>query len=532
MTHAAVGSIVWPPLDLEIPSDSPAAMAVPPPAAWGALARANRDMLDGSTVDVGGTALADLRRQARAEILALAADYTHRLGVPVGSTATRLSFVTGHQPLLVHPGIWIKYLALARLVPPGDVGLNLVVDSDAADEVAADIPRHDGHLRRARVPLARGGSNVPIEAIPEPDAGAWQRFAGEIDAHLATLRNPELLEGWRRARPLFPPVPGLGLAGALTALRRALEGPRPYLDLPVSWLSRTRAFRRFVFAVLRDAGRFALIHNVCLDAYREHYGVRTAAQPFPDLSMDGERIEVPFWYVTEGQRWPLYADPPGGRLVAGDRDVGSIPGDPDDAAFVEVPLRPRALTLTAFARLVLADLFVHGVGGGRYDRATDAVMHAFLGVTPPAYAATTATLFLPFGEAGSREAERQRLHRLLLDLQHNPDRFLAPEDGAHRALIEEKWALIKRLERAGELTRKERRHATQRIRELNTILQVEVAGRVAEAQEGLDRLSRSEADAGVTAYRGYPFVLHRIEDVEALVDLLGGAAPPEHRGAP
>jgi hypothetical protein len=500
-------------------------------AAWTAQAHENQAALDGAAVEIGGTALPALRREARREALAMAVTYAGRLGVPVASPVMHIAFVTGHQPLFAHPGIWIKYLAMARLVPPGEVGLNLIVDSDAADEVAADVPRDDGHLRRARVTLASGGPTTPIEAIAEPDGAAWRRFVGEIDGHLATLRVPGLGEGWKRARGLFPPPAGAGVAGAVTVLRRALEGPRRYLDLPVSLLSQTRAFRQFASAVLRDAGRFAIVHNACLDAYRAHYGVRTAAQPFPDLSVDGDRIEVPFWFVAGGRRWPLYVEPLGRRLIAADRDVGPVPDDPDDASFIGAPLRPRALTLTAFARLVLADLFIHGVGGGRYDRATDAVLRAFFGVTPPAYATATATLFLPFGGAGMVEAERQRLHRLLLDLQHNPDRFLEADGGAHRALVEEKWALIKRLERAGDLTRKERRAATQRIRELNTILQVEVADQVAEAQKALDRLSRGLADAEVTMHRGYPFLLHRIEDVDALVDLLDGPAPPD-REAP
>jgi hypothetical protein len=85
--------------------------------------------------------------------------------------------------------------------------------------------------------------------------------------------------------------------------------------------------------------------------------------------------------------------------------------------------------------------------------------------------------------------------------------------------VEEKWDLIRRLEHAEGLTRRERRSATRRIRELNAILQVAVAGRVADAQEALDRLNRRHADAEVTEYRGYPFFLHRVEDVDALVDL-------------
>jgi hypothetical protein len=529
MALDAGGPITWPAFDLEIPTTSPAAAAVPDTAVWTAMAVANRAALDATTADVGGVPLAALRRAARAEVLPLAAGYTAASGVAVPPGTMDLLLATGHQPLLVHPGIWVKYLALARLVPPGGVGLNLIVDSDAVDEVVAEVPVRSGQLRRARVPLARGGPYTPIEAMAAPTTEEWRQFAAAIDRHLATVADEALAAGWARARSVNPPVSDLGLAGALSAVRRTLEGPRPYLDLPVSLLARTPAFRRFAYAILRDAGRFAVIHNACLRAYREAYGVRTAAQPFPDLTVDDRRIEVPFWYVADGRRWALFVEPLGRRLLAGDRDVGPVPEDPEETDFAVAPIRPRALALTAFARLVLTDLFIHGVGGGRYDRATDAVVRSFFGIAPPAYAATTATLFLPFAADDSLAEERQRLHRLLLDLQHNPDRFLAADGGAHQALIEEKWALIRRLEQAGQLTRKERRAATQRIREVNAILQVEVADKVAEAQESLDRLSRREADIEVTAYRGYPFLLHRVEAVEGLVDRLIGEAPGRGR---
>jgi hypothetical protein len=523
------GPSVWPAFDLEIPATSPAAAAAPAYATWGELARANRAMLDRATAPVGGVPLGALRRAARGEVLALAARYTASLGLPTAPGASEVLLATGHQPLLVHPGIWVKYLALARAVPPEGVGLNVIVDSDAADEVAAEVPRADGRLRRERVRLAEGGPDRPIEAIPAPEAATWRAFAAAVDERLATIAEPAVRAGWARARALLPPPGGSDLGGAVTAVRRALEGPRRYVDLPVSRLADTRAFRRFALALLADAPRFAAIYNRCLAGYRAHYGVRTAAQPFPDLTVDDDLVEAPFWLVEAGRRWPVFVRPASGALVAAGRTVGEVPADADAPGFAALPLRPRALALTAFVRLVVADLFVHGVGGGRYDRATDAIVREWLDLSPPAYVAVTATLHLPFDGAGSIDAERLRLRRLLLDLQHNPDRFL-PDGGPHRALVEEKWALIRRLERAGETTRRARRAATQRIREINTILATVVADRVADAQEALARLDRHDEDAEVTAYRGYPFLLHPLEAVEALVDALAGAGPASGPG--
>jgi len=520
----AAGPFRWPDLELEIPPASPVAVGFPACCEWPALARANRLALDAATVDVGGLPLGELRRAARPEALALAASYTCGLGLKVPEGGTDQVLCTGHQPVLAHPGIWIKYLAMARMVPPGGVGLDLIVDTDAVEEIAAEVPRANGLLRRERIVMSRAGPDVPAETLPAPDPEQWRAFLEAIESCLQTAGGPALAPGWDRSRLLPVPPSGQGIAGAVTAARRALEGPRPYLSLPVSRLARTGAFRRFVLSVAHQAGRFAAVHNATLATYRAHYGIRTGAQPFPDLAVEPGRIEIPFWLVAGGQRQALFIGADTTRFYAGGRDVGPVARDPDDPAFAAMEVRPRALALTAFARLVVSDLFIHGIGGGRYDRATDAVVKAFYGVSPPAYATVTATLHLPFPAGAPLQDERHRLQRLLLDLQHNPDRFLPAGDGPYSALVAEKWALIRRLDAAANLTRRERRAATQRIRELNLILTGAVADRLGEAQEALRRHNRREQEVEVTGYRGYPFLLFPVEAVEGLVDQLRGSA--------
>jgi hypothetical protein len=65
----------------------------------------------------------------------------------------------------------------------------------------------------------------------------------------------------------------------------------------------------------------------------------------------------------------------------------------------DVRLSPRALTLTMLLRLFVADQFVHGIGGARYDQVTDALVARHFKLDPPRFAVTTATLYFP-GAAG------------------------------------------------------------------------------------------------------------------------------------
>jgi hypothetical protein len=66
-------------------------------------------------------------------------------------------------------------------------------------------------------------------------------------------------------------------------------------------------------------------------------------------------------------------------------------------------LAPRALMLTLYIRLFVADQFIHGIGGGRYDQVTDRLIARQFGIAPPHFSVTTATLVFP-GAAGRSRA--------------------------------------------------------------------------------------------------------------------------------
>jgi hypothetical protein len=88
-----------------------------------------------------------------------------------------------------------------------------------------------------------------------------------------------------------------------------------------------------------------------------------------------------------------------------------------------IRFRTRALTTTLFARVVLGDLFVHGIGGAKYDEMTDRIIARFFGLVPPPFLMATATLRLPLGGPSSAEANSVgRLRHALRDVQFNPDR--------------------------------------------------------------------------------------------------------------
>jgi hypothetical protein len=107
-------------------------------------------------------------------------------------------------------------------------------------------------------------------------------------------------------------------------------------------------------------------------------------------------------------------------------------------------LRPRALTTTLFARLALADLFVHGLGGAKYDEMTDALFARCYRLPAPTLAVVTATLHLPLATPWpiTPQILGQQRHRLW-DLAHNPQRYASAElQQQHESLLQERQELV------------------------------------------------------------------------------------------
>ena len=166
----------------------------------------------------------------------------------------------------------------------------------------------------------------------------------------------------------------------------------------------------FVHHVLGRARAFAKDYNQALEEYRREKKVRTASRPMPDLNVTQSSVESPFWLddLAKGtrERASVWVDAQGKLFLVAprgeemelraERDGWEAAGEL--SAFLRrnnLRLSPRALTLTLFLRLLVADGFVHGIGGGRYDQVTDRLIAAHFGIEPPRFAVTTATLYFP-----------------------------------------------------------------------------------------------------------------------------------------
>lgn len=410
---------------------------------------------------VGDMRLWELVAATRREVLSVATEYTSQyrdVDRPrdVADWIARPIIVGGHQPELFHAGVWLKNSALdayARKV--GGTALNLVVDSDRCTRTVVGVPV--GTPARARL------EPVPFDA-PGPDM-AWEE-RGILDDHTFSAfgdRASDLLlplepapivrRWWPLVMERAAESHRLGLA--IAQARHALEARfgLETLELPVSEFVRLPTVLVFTGWLLAHARELHEAYNEALASHRRTWHVRGRARPMPDLAVrsdagDGPWFEVPWWLWSrdDPRRRRVFANvATAGTLLLSDMETlrVELPVTPDTSPSRwvdalqrmethDVRLRPRALLTTLLARLLVADVFVHGIGGAAYDRITDEIVRRLTGCDPPRHAVVSGTLRYPAERLFPGDAQRDPVAEMaalkgsLRDIEYHPERHLPP----------------------------------------------------------------------------------------------------------
>lgn len=460
-----------------------------------------------------------LRERARQETVAEAVRFSRSIGLRAFPGQPGAPIVmTGHQPELYHPGVWVKTFLVDRLAEEsGALGLDLVVDTDVAAPVALRVPCLRDGVRECEVVLAEGDPGSAYAQQPVPTPAARDSFRAQGAALLETLPAPALRRHFEGFCDALEMAAGSAthLGQLMTAARRGYEAPAGtrYLEVLASEQSRLPSFRAFAAMILADASRFRAVMNEALAEYRLRTGARSAAQPFPDLGEEEGGVEAPFWLLTRGRRRPVSVGADG-VLHADGEPVANL-GLTQQSVLAalesaDLPLAPRALTLTLFQRLFVADLFVHGTGGGRYDRVTDAVITAYFGIEPPAFAVASMTLLLPLGAHVVTDEDVAEAERRLSRFEHNPDELLgevefdsAEERERADTVAARKAEAVAAIARPGA----DRKALGREIRELNAELAAMLAPVGESLRARVEQMRAERTASAVLTDRTYPYCL-------------------------
>ncbi len=442
--------------------------------------------------------------------------------------------LTGHQAGFGHAGVFAKTIAADALAAgAGGLTVFLTVDSDVPKSRQLAVPQVDNdQLRRVLVDVPGCDARLPSEWQPQVAPQEWARFfarvrslwRGSDDSLLQTFAD-----GWLAGAK---PKPGFcdGMIAAHAAVEKTFGLGRTR-DVRASQLCTTPEFRTLVAHLALRAPAFAAHYNQAQRAYRQRYGVRNVHRPAPALHVGADRVELPFWVARRGQpRRRLYVADRGDvmEFFADNEPIDRLPKarltrveGHEDLWPIEADgwhIRLRALTLSAFARLLLADLFIHGIGGAKYDRMTEDFVHRFFGVELAPMCCVSATMHLPLPQNGVSQEDVRAVRRARRDIRYNPQRHLPnlPKDRLHRRedLIQESAAL--------KATRSHDHAARARvfhdIRRLNDELLRCDRAHVHDLDQRARQLEEQWRQDRVALDREYFFALHRRSDMERLVE--------------
>jgi len=431
--------------------------------------------------------------------------------------------MAGHQPQMFHPGVWFKNFALDRLARvTGAVAVNLVIDNDAFRSAALRVPSgsaDDPHVES--IPFDQPSDELPYEERPILDRSLAASFAERVKQAIGPLMpDPLIGEYWPLVMEMARSTDRWGTCLAQARHRLEERWGLSTLEVPLSQVCDAPHFRLFAFDLLSSMPVFIQSYNGALADYRAAHRLRSKAHPVPDLEIDGEWMETPFWMWTREspRRRRLFARRVAGQIELTDRANWreTIPAAaPDRITLQRIDewsrggwkLRPRALTTTLYARMFLCDLFLHGIGGGKYDQVTERIARSFYGHELPAGGVVTGTWRLPIARPLFQGEEFRSLEEKLRRLDFDPGYFLAsaPREGRSPQLQEMldergRWTAS----RDESIDRGERHRSLARVRHALAPFAAPLREEWLARRAALERQARIE---GLLGSRETPFVL-------------------------
>ncbi|MGR3318502.1 MAG: hypothetical protein ACUZ8O_08475 [Candidatus Anammoxibacter sp.] len=472
--------------------------------------------------------------------------------------------VTGHAPEFYTPGIWIKNHLVDKLAKSlNGVGINLVIDNDTPGKNLISIP----NLNKESPAIEDMGTAGTIKGLAyeevvfpftlrtdedcecsdnedisgKPDSESTRLYHDLKEKCVSLLNDNTANEHVSKFMDLMihSSKQTNNLGEQVTFARRRFEERFDIknLEIPISKICETEGFLIFFLAIAAEHDRFALIYNSRLENYRKANRIRSSANPLPNLKVDKGLTELPFWiWRTNERRKKVFVRKNGNSYldILTESSITKEMSTPDKTSGNALvclgrvtlhdnsqnletlkaicnegfKIRPKALTNTLFARLFLSDIFIHGVGGAKYDTITDGIIKDFFGVTPPDYITISATLFPPFSKFDVDNKDLLPLENELKQMRYNPDKYIPVElldNEEIKGLISEKRDLIKGEKKRNKIDAKK---VFLRIKDINALLYNKIEQIVNQKDGEISSLKNKLKYNSIINNRNYPFFIY------------------------
>ena len=469
----------------------------PPYEEWGAILASNRAVASALHEIVGQSTVAAVRR----DVLEVATRYRSemrdcalRVGIVFPDRESddqrwESSIVmAGHQPIVYHAGILEKTKRLGMLAEGvGGYALNIAIDTDEGDGGRLVWPLTNGEDVAIKQRSVSAGGVIYRDQRVVSRQESQTIFAMMVH-DLSVSGCSSAIAGAERAGQLYGALEGEPIVLANAIVRMSLGG-EGYDEVPLSLLAEAPSVREFLSAIVRDGERFTGLYNATLERYRAEHRIKNPANPFPNMDMGDEEIELPLWEIVGGSRKGI-------RIPRG----GTSP--------INNLLAPRGSIVTLLLRGLCCELFIHGLGGGKYDHFVNAFAEALWGAPLPTFVVASATKYLfptrVEGYLHAREVKAKYKEMVSHTAAFMGQGLFSPEDEKVLApLLDRRQELLPRMRHVQ--SKEERSFVAHQLNEVNRLIKSGIdASSLAPliAEGGIDdsRLNR-------WACREYPFFL-------------------------
>ncbi len=522
------------------------------------LINLNRERFQSYDFNINGTPFSQFREQVRSETLKKAAEYTDKIwslcsklnisgtenlsNIKDYYTPEKNIIQTGHSPALAHPGVLIKHSLVSSIAKKmNGIWINMVVDNDAGNDNCLNIPDiNDLDSSVEKMEYHPGLRNQAFEEIRYADSTQLLALKENI---LKSLHNPDMKKTFEDFMNAVIKLSGetLQFSDLFTFARHAflLRFGISNLEVPVSLISETDSFLNFFLHIIANPKRFVVTYNEKLREYRTLKKISSKTNPLPDLMEKEFVVEMPFWIWKDNEpRKSLFAsvaEESRISIICENKIIEHFYFDAKSRSTENlerlkaliskgIKIRPKAIANTMYSRMFFSDLFIHGIGGAKYDLITDEIIREFFGVEPPSYATISATLHLPYIPFDASKEDVIALKHIIKDMGYNPDRYASEQimkDAGMKSLINEKKELIAKESHDS----KEKYRTFDRLKELKTLMKEKISPMVSEKEKEMENLEKKLIYNSIVTNREYPFCLYPESMLQELFKLTNLTRP-------
>jgi len=524
----------------------------------GSLLEENKRIFDHYSFKILNQPFKEIRGKSRKKVVEKALSFSKKFDLDIGGKidpAYQYIIQSGHQPVFFHPGIWIKNIFLSELLksplPDKSLGLNIILDNDICKDLNLSLPvlSSNGNLKLEKVDFLSSTltPNLPFEEYPCPSLELITKFSRNIIHRLKSLglENKDILNNFKNyarcmensSRFCSQNYKKANLGEFLGLARRLYEQEiePAYLEIPFSKICDSDEFLSFFLEIIKNIKTFSKIYNNKLGEYRKLFTIRTQAHPSPNLIIKENLIEVPFWIWKEGdQRKKIFILREKGGNYLYNNSYGKIfliEKDGVKSLFSlktllkerGLKIRPKALLLTLYNRLFISDLFIHGLGGAKYDLVTDEIIREFFKVEPPHFLVISCTLYLDFKSSpGASDFKISDLKKKIRDLKFNPERYVdelsltKKEEIRIGELAEKKTELVKKIKKT--ISTIEKRKISEEIKTINNFMAEKVIPLKYELDKKIEKEEEKIKQSKVYTFREFPYCFFSAKTLRKLLN--------------